>query len=355
MASTAARQNERMDGGMVAPLTWHTALTTWRLAWVPDLLVAIAAAIYLAGVIRARRRGGWPWWRTGSFMAGLAVLVVGVNGSLAVYSDVLFWVHMILHLVLIMVVPLLVIAGHPLALWQAADAPRLAGRLPRRADGAVRWAAGAATFPLVALALYAAVLVGTHLTGFMQVMMTHTWVDHAEHVLYLGAGYLYFVTLIGSEPVRWRVSYPVRLFLLFLGMGVDTLVGLILIQTPTEPWPAYAAIHRTWGPGLVEDVHWGGAVMWIGGDGLMVVVILLVMFGWLASPAGAKAGPGNWLEGVRRAALAGGGHGHGDVEPSGAPLAASADVDEDSAALDAYNSMLARMARGGAEADGEPR
>ena len=336
-----------MNGGMVAPLTWHTALTTWRLAWVPDLMIAIAVAIYLAGVVRARRRGGWPWRRPASFLAGLALLVVGVNSSIAVYSDVLFWIHMILHLMLIMAVPLLVIAGHPLTLWQASGAPRLSGRLPPQVDGGVRRAADTLTFPLVALALYTAVLAGTHLTSFMQVMMTHAWVDHAEHLMYLGAGYLFFLTLIGSEPVRWRLSYPLRLFVLFLGMGADTLVGLILIQTPSEPWPAYAAMHRMWGPGLVEDIHWGGAVMWIGGDGLMVAVIFLVMFGWLSSPAGAKAGPGNWLEGVRRTALAGG---HG---PSGdAPISASADIDEDSDALDAYNNMLARLARGGPDSGG---
>ena len=327
--------------GTLAPLTWHTALTTWQLALVPDVLAAIAAAVYLAGVVRARRCGGWPWRRTGSFLAGLAVLVIGLNSSIEVYSDVLFWVHMILHLMLIMAVPVLVVAGHPLTLWKAADAPLLSGRLPRQVDGAVRWVADAVTFPLVALALYAAVLVGTHLTSFMQVMLTHMWVHHAEHVIYLAAGYLYFVTLLGSEPVRWRLSYPLRLFLLFLGMGVDTLVGLILIQTPTEPWPAYAAVHRTWGPGLVEDIHWGGAVMWIGGDGLMIVVMFVVMFGWLASPA-AKAGPGSWLEGVRRATLAGSDHG----QPAAAPISGSADVDEDSAALDAYNSMLARLSRG---------
>jgi cytochrome c oxidase assembly factor CtaG len=331
-----------MNGGMVAPLTWHTALTTWQFAWVPDLCAAVAAVIYLAGVARARRRGGWRWRRTASFLAGLAVLVVGVNSSIAVYSDVLFWIHMILHLLLIMAVPLLVIAGHPLTLWQAAGAPRLSGRLPGQADGVVRWAVGAVTFPLVALALYAAVLVGTHLTSFMQLMMTHTWVDHGEHLLYLSAGYLYFLTLVGSEPVRWKLSYPLRLFLLFLGMGMDTLVGLILIQTPNEPWPAFAAIHRTWGPGLVEDVHWGGSVMWIGGDGLMVVVMLIVMFGWLRTPAGAKAGPGSWLEGVRRTALSG--TGDGALAGTGP---AGGDVDEDSSALDAYNARLAQLAGDG--------
>jgi hypothetical protein len=91
--------------------------------------------------------------------------------------------------------------------------------------------------------------------------------------------------------------------------------------------------------------------MWIGGDGLMFVVILVALFGWLVSPAGAKAGPGSWLEGVRRTALAGTGHG----TASGAPISASADVDEDSAALDAYNTMLARLARGGAGGQGSGR
>jgi len=46
-------------------------------------------------------------------------------------------------------------------------------------------------------------------------------VHQAEHVLYLVVGYLYFLPLIGKEPIRWKVSYPLRLFLLFIAMPVD--------------------------------------------------------------------------------------------------------------------------------------
>jgi putative copper resistance protein D len=325
-------------GGMLTPLTWHTALTVWRPAWVADTLVLLAALAYVTAAQRARRRHGWPWWRTAIFLTGLAALVVALNSSIEIYSHMLFWIHMILHLLLIMVVPVFLVAGHPIALWRAAGGPPVAGRLP----GPLRAAAEAASFPVVTLALYAGVLVGTHLTSFMQVMLTHLWVHDAEQVLYLVSGYLFFLPLIGSEPIRWRTAHPLRLFLLFFGMTVDTVIGVVLVQTTHELFPAYAAQHRMWGPGLAEDLRWGGAVMWIGGDGLMLLVMLIVMFTWLMDTTSRESSTGTWLEAARRGALAGVDHA---PSADAATIRDSQDVDDDAAALDAYNAMLARLAR----------
>lgn len=57
----------------------------------------------------------------------------------------------------------------------------------------------------------------------------------------------YTVVLVGDEPVRRKVSYLLRLLVLFIAMVVDAVVGVVLMMTAYEPFPGYLAQHRTWG------------------------------------------------------------------------------------------------------------
>ena len=112
----------------------------------------------------------------------------------------------------------------------------------------------------------------------MNLVTEHDAVHEAEHVLYLVVGYLYFLPLIGKEPIRWKVSYPLRLFLLFIAMPVDAFTGVVLGSYQTDPFVPMEP--RTWGPSAVSDLHEGGAVMWIGGAAIMFVVIMVTFFQW---------------------------------------------------------------------------
>jgi putative copper resistance protein D len=117
-------------------------------------------------------------------------------------------------------------------------------------------------------------------------------------VLYLVAGYLYFLPLIGREPIRWRVSYPSRIFLLFLAMPVDAFTGLVLGSEGSNPFPALAQGRPAWAPSPLSDVHIGGAVMWVGGAGLMFALMMTVFFAW--SREKRSDGGLGWLEAARR-------------------------------------------------------
>lgn len=299
------------------PLTWATALATWRVAPVTLALVVLAGGWYLWRAAATR----WPVARTSAFLGGLLVLAVTRQSAVDVYGEQVFWVHMIEHLLLIMVVPVLIILGQPLRLAGDAIDRVLASR-----------AVSLLTFPLVGLFCYAAVLIGTHLTGFMSMMMAHPWLHGLEIVLYLGSGYLFFLPLLGSEPLRRELSYPLRVFLLLLGMTADTVVGVLLMITArTQPFS-----DRTWGPSPLSDLHIGGGIMWVIGDALMFGVTVLVVGQWM-NDTERQNDTGKWLESARRSTLAD--LGVDTVDPDDE----SARIDDDDAALDAYNRMLARL------------
>ena len=96
-------------------------MSTWFTAWNYDLLWALVcgflAFFYLAGVWRLRRRGDrWPVHRTVLWLAGIALLFYVTNGPLNVYQDYLFSIHMLAHMLLAMVIPLLLVPGAPITL-----------------------------------------------------------------------------------------------------------------------------------------------------------------------------------------------------------------------------------------------
>ena len=57
----------------------------------------------------------------GMFLAGLAVVVMATESGIGAYDDVLFWDHMIQHLLLIMVAPPLLVVGQPVTLLMHAS------------------------------------------------------------------------------------------------------------------------------------------------------------------------------------------------------------------------------------------
>jgi cytochrome c oxidase assembly factor CtaG len=280
------------------PFSLAEAVSRWQFAPVVTGFVVVAAGLYLWGVIRVRRRHParpWPPYRTALFLGGLAVVVIATQSGIGSYDDVLFYDHMMQHLLLLMVAPPLLVVGQPVTLLLHASRNPLHTWTKKVLRSRV---VAAITWPPFGVALYVATIVGTHLTGFMNVVETNGAVHDGEHALYLIAGYLYFLPLIGREPIRWRVSYPSRIFLLFIAMPVDAFTGLVLGSEGTNPFPGLAEQRPGWAPSPIADVHIGGAVMWVGGAGIMFALVMAVFFAWSRERRG-DGGLG-WLESARR-------------------------------------------------------
>jgi putative copper resistance protein D len=334
-----------MGSEAVPPFTVLEAVSRWQFAPVVTAFAAAAAGLYLWGVLRVRRRHParpWPLYRTALFLGGLAVVVIATQSGIGSY-DVLFWDHMVQHLLLLMVAPPMLVVGQPATLLLHASRNPLHTWAKKMLRSRVL---AAVTWPPIGVALYTATIVGTHLTGFMNLVETNSAVHDGEHVLYLVAGYLYFLPLIGREPIRWRVSYPSRIFLLFIAMPVDAFTGLALGSEGSNPFPGLAKQRPSWAPSALTDVHIGGAVMWVGGAGIMFVLVMAVFFAW--SREKRSDGGLGWLESARRSNFATLVSAHQDANASraGSPPAARGGYDEsvdDDEHLAAYNAFLARI------------
>jgi putative copper resistance protein D len=324
-------------------LTAWTALSRWIVEPVGTTVAVLAALGYLAGVLAVRRSGTrWPVGRSAWFAAGVVLLVISTDSAIGAYSHVLFWMHMVQHLLLITVVPALLVLGHPISMLnRCGPAGQRWVRVLRRSRPV-----GLVTHPVTALALYTAVLVGTHLTRYMQLMPAHMWMHSLEVALYLVSGYLLLQILLVHEPIRWDPPYPVRLGVLFVSMVVDAGVGVSLMMAGSDPFPGFAASRPGWGPTGLDDVHIGGAVMWAGGDGLMMLAIIAVAARWITD-TDRQNDMGAVLESIRRNTIAGLLSENDPAAQDSADstaIRASRNVDDDEQAYQAYNRMLARLA-----------
>ncbi|MGH3846242.1 MAG: cytochrome c oxidase assembly protein, partial [Pseudonocardiaceae bacterium] len=135
-------------------------LTRLLLDWRPDVIfaavVVVLAGCYAAGVRRMRRRGErWPRGRSAAWLLGCVTLLLATCSGVERYADAMFSVHMIQHMALAALVPVLLVLGGPLTLARGALRPVAPGAAP----GPREWLAEArharslrvATHPLVVL------------------------------------------------------------------------------------------------------------------------------------------------------------------------------------------------------------
>jgi cytochrome c oxidase assembly factor CtaG len=347
---------------MLPPFGLNAIVTIWQFAPIVTGLTAVAAVAYLWGVLRVARRHParpWPAWRTGMFLGGLAVVVVATQSGIGAYDDVLFWDHMVQHLMLLMVAPVLLIFGQPVTLLLHASRNPLHTWTKRLVRSRV---ISFLTWPAFGFVAYAGAVVAAHLTSLANLVEANQAIHNAEHAAFLIIGYLFFLPIIGGEPIRWRLSYPARFIILVLAMPIDTFTGLVLGYGNAGTPGVATAGRPAWAPSAVADLHAGGAVMWVAGDGIMFGLMMIVFLLWSMDERAAVSGHG-WFEAARRTSMAsliashparavagdggpGPDGGPGAAEPGAAATPAWGDghggIDDDEH-LAAYNAFLARL------------
>lgn len=258
--------------------------------WNPDLIWLLACGFgiffYVAGVRRLRKRGDrWPIYRTVLWISGLLLLAYITNGGVNVYEQYLFSAHMLAHMVLTMAVPVLLVPGAPVTLAARAIRARKDG-----SRGGREWIllavhsrfAGFIANPIVAALLF----VGSLWVFYYSPLFRWTMLDHIGHewmiVHFLITGYLFVQSLIGIDPVPYRLPYAFRLLLLlgtmafhaFFGLAIMSSTGLLLAD-----W--YGAMG--WGTDALVDQQLGGGIAWSIGEIPTVALAITVAVQWARS------------------------------------------------------------------------
>ena len=303
MGTALARTQTPLDAAEFVPLTPAEILTgdklppeltdlAWVTVWDIDVLwmsVCLGAiALYLYGVSVLRKRGDkWPVVRTISFVSGMLVLLYVTNGAMNAYQEYLFSVHMVGHMVLSMMVPVLLVPGAPVTLLSRAQAPRKDGSWGMR-----EWALWAVHTPFawfVSHPLFAGLNFALSLVMFYYTPLFR-WAteEHLGHqwmlIHFLITGYLFVQSLMGVDPQPHRTGYPIKLMLLIGTMAFHAFFGLGLMNERSlllADW--FGAMGRTWGDDPLADQAIGGAFAWGVGEIPTIVIALIVVTQWSRS------------------------------------------------------------------------
>jgi len=299
-------------------------------------LVGLAAALYVKGLAVLRRRGDrWPVGKSLAWGGGLALVGWSTFGGLGLYAHVLFSAHMVSHMVLSMVAPILLVLGAPVTLaLRTLPGPRVPGEVaPRQLLVSLLHSRPVRllTHPLVAVALFITSLYGLYFSGLFDALMA----DHLGHVAmelhFLFVGSLFFYVLVGVDPAPRRLPQLVRFALLLFTLPFHAFFSVALMSSDTVVGESYwAELDRPYRTDLLADQYLGGGISWAMGEVPLVVVLAALFVQWYRSDS-------------RDAAR----HDRAVARTSKAP-------DAEADALEEYNAYLARLARSDQAGRGGP-
>ncbi|MCX2970180.1 MULTISPECIES: cytochrome c oxidase assembly protein [Streptomyces] len=275
--------------GMTADLPPFTLERGLEFTGEPFFLVGsvLTLALYGWGVLRLRRRGdGWPLGRLLSFAAGVLTLVLVMCTALNEYGMVLFSVHMVQHMVISMLSPILLLLGAPvtLALRALPTAPR-GRRGPRELLVAVLHSryVRVISHPVFTIPLFIASLYGLYFTPLFDLLMASRAGHLAMMVHFLAVGLIFFWPIMGVDPGPHRPGYVMRMLELFAGMPFHAFFGIALMMG-TEPLVGtYADPPASLGVTALDDQNAAGGIAWAFSEIPSVLVLIALMFQWYVS------------------------------------------------------------------------
>ncbi|MFI1359979.1 cytochrome c oxidase assembly protein [Streptomyces sp. NPDC020898] len=261
------------------------------LGWSADPFFLVACltglALYGWGVVRLTRRGDkWSVGRTVSFVLGVLTVMLVMCTRLNDYGMVMFSVHMVQHMIISMVSPILILLGAPITL--ALRALPVAGRgrkgprelllafLHSRFMRIVTHAAF--TIPLFIASLY--VLYFTPIFDFLM----ESKVGHITMMChFLAVGLIFFWPIMGVDPGPNRPGYLMRMLELFAGMPFHAFFGIALMMASEPMVESYKNPPASLGIDALTDQNAAGGIAWAFSEIPTVLVLLALLFQWYGS------------------------------------------------------------------------
>jgi cytochrome c oxidase assembly factor CtaG len=177
----------------------------------------------------------------------------------AVVPDRTLTGHMVEHLLIGVLAPLLVAAGAPIRTLLPHLRTPTRRRLVRLLHHPAVRALGR---PAVSFPASIAVLLGVHLTPAFTVALRNPWVHATEHAALFWTGLIAWAGLLGVDPVGRRSGAIARLAWVTAVMGAMAAVGATFLGSDRVLFPD--------GTASVADQHSAGTVMWLAAMGVLV-------------------------------------------------------------------------------------
>ncbi len=247
---------------------WHPHPDVW-------LLIAFLAGGYAFLVRRVGPRMVHPIERPVSrnqvlaFAGGIAVIWVAADWPIHDLAEgYLYSAHMIQHMLLTLIAPPLLLIGMPA--WM------LRFILGRRGIQIAKFL----TKPLIALVAFNAMIAVSHIPAVVERAATSEPFHFGAHVLLVGTAFMMWSPVLNPLIELPKLSYPARMFYLFLQSLVPTVPASFLTFGHTVLYHVYERGPGLWGISAISDQRVAGLIMKIVGGFIIWTVIAWYFFKW---------------------------------------------------------------------------
>lgn len=251
-------------------------------------------AVHLHKYAQSASRPNAAWnhwhWRGIIFLSAIFAFLLASSALVDNLSGRFFWVHMIQHLLLLVVMaPLLVAAAPLLPLWLGL--PRWARRLVK---ASARPGAGRAIYrlgywlvrqPAIACALFVIGIWIWHWPTLYDLALTNSAIhDWCEHTTFLTVSLLFWAQVIPSQPLRPTLGFLGRIGCVGVAIAQNLALAVLIAFAQTPLYAPYA--HFITGPGgfsALQDQQLGAGIMWTFGDLPFGIALSMLVHRWLSS------------------------------------------------------------------------
>ena len=271
------------------PPTFLRLVVDWRFDWILGVGVIGAAVLYLLAVRRLHRRGdSWQTGRTSAWLAGCAMVLFATSSGLGRYAEAQFSIHMMAHMLLGMVAPIMLVLGGPVTL--ALRALPAAGRgdppgLREAIAGAMHSrVARFVTHPVFVFVLFLTSFPALYFSSLFEVMIA----SHLGHLVmnlhFLVVGYLYYWVIIGVDPAPRQTQPMIKLAMLLGALPFHAFFGLALMNSHTAmAADYYNGLGLPWVTDLIGEQRLGGAIAWGATELPIIIVMIALLSQWASS------------------------------------------------------------------------
>jgi putative membrane protein len=236
-------------------------------------LATVAVGITVAGVVYAR---GWRRYRLrlagrfavpqlAAFLGGLACLCAAILPPLDEAADARLSAHMVQHILLLTLAPVLLLLGDPLLplLRGLPDSWRRSLVAPVLRERRVRRAGHALVHPLVGLLLSSVILWSWHVPVLYQLALRVPAIHLIEHASFFAGGLLFWFPVMQPWPSRPRWPTGAMIPYLLAADVQNTVLAALLTFSDRVVYPFYEFHSRATTAAALDDQVLAGVIMWV--------------------------------------------------------------------------------------------
>ncbi len=186
-----------------------------------------------------------------SFLGGLTLVAIALLSPVDRLGEQLFLMHMVQHLLLLDLAPILVLLGLTKILLRP---------LTRRLMTLER-AAGPLAHPVFAIALYVATMALWHIPALYDAALEQPVLHVLEHLMFALAGGLYWWHLLSPIRARQRLGGMGPVVYMLATKALVGLLGILLTFAPEAIYDFYERRPGYWGLSPGTDQAVGGLIM----------------------------------------------------------------------------------------------